>query len=164
MLITKANTIIILWQNVSSKDDISPLCVIHSWVDLEQYWKKYGCHGKKRQCIEYVLEFSQSVSFDINGPPFSVYIPLKNAVFIWDQFGWVFIKPFMRLWKLNLFDPFSWKIQLICYSYFCCGGGSRPLINLMKMWLWNLFENEWNMKSKPKKIVPAALLQNKIYN
>lgn len=56
-------------------------------VDLEQYWKEYGCHGEKESmlclyvCVCAVLVLS-SVSFDINRPSFSIYTPLENAVLI----------------------------------------------------------------------------------
>lgn len=108
-----------------------------------------------------------SVSFDINRPPFSVYsYPWKmwslseiNSVecsssHSCDSKSWIYLILFLE--KFNLFAS--------CY-FFCCfcgGGGNRPLINLMNMWLWNLYENEWNMKSNPtKRIQPAALSQNK---
>lgn len=174
MLITKANPIIILWQNVSSKERWISLCV---WYSCWPGAILKGIRLPRRKAVSlwvFVLKpvcwwLLLSVSFDINRPPFSVYsYPWKmrslseiNSVeysssHSCDSKSWIYLILFLE--KFNLFAS--------CYFFCCfCGGGSnRPLINLMNMWLWNLYENEWNMKSNPtKRIQPAALSQNKTY-
>lgn len=132
------------------------LCVIH--VDLEQYWKEYGCHGKGAMvalcvlcaggffCL-YLLTLIDRHSMWVCLYPWKMRsLSEINSVecscsssHSCDSRSWIYLILFLEKKK--------WRNQLICFG--CCG--NRPPNQLDEYVALKLIRKLWNMESSPGK-------------